>query len=198
MTLPASDAFTGSNWAALSASWTMKVGDLVIYSNGVIPNRAGEESAARWNADTFDNDQYSQVTYVAETAADVAIGVAARMATAAAITYYGWYASTAASYLFKVVASTWTQLGSDGASPAVNDVMRLEISGTTVTPKLNGTTADIGAQSDSAIASGAAGLASFNSSTGARIDNWAGGNLTGEPPAYQPRPPAAIDSVMVY
>jgi hypothetical protein len=178
--LPATDAFTGTNGTALttySSNWTNNAGVFAIQSNSVHANSAGTECGAHWNADTFNNNQYGQCVYVAEDTDTYAIGPAVRCAASGA-TYYGFYSSTTASYLFKMVSGTWAQLGSDGASWTINDVARLEVSGTTLTPTINGSTlSPPGAQTDSSIASGYAGITGYSNSTASRIDNWEGGNL---------------------
>ena len=69
MTLPASDAFTASNGTALqtySVNWTIQNGGFTINSNQVGPAQSGAECGAFWNADSFDNDQYSQATLAEE------------------------------------------------------------------------------------------------------------------------------------
>ena len=187
--LPATDAFTGTNGTALttySANWLLNSGNFAINTNAVYPNQSGTESGARWNADTFGNNQYAQGKLANITTAGQTIGVAVRAATSGAASYYGFYADGSGggkTFLFKMVAGTWTQLGSLGAALAVNAVLRLEVSGTTLTPKVNGSTqSPPGAQTDSAHSSGAAGISGYSVSTSMRLDDWEGGNLGGGPP----------------
>lgn len=179
MTLPATDNFTAANGTDLvtyNASWTYNGGVFAINSNAVYSNSAGIETGAHWNADAFNNDQYAQGV-CAIIAALRWIGVAVRC-HASAQTYYGYYGSNADRYLFKEVAATWTQIGSAGGAFIAADVIRLEVSGTTLTPKLNGSTdATIGAQTDSAISSGSAGISGSSLSTVVSLDDWEGGNL---------------------
>ena len=179
MALPATDAFTGTNGTALQTynpSWTINNGAFVINTSSVAANSAAAESAARWNADAFANDQYSQVV-VAAIGSATNIGPAVRCSTSGAATYYGYYANGFAAQLFKNVAGTWTQFGANGAAVAVADTLRLEVAGSTLTPKKNAATDPIGAFTDSAIASGAAGICGFDANTLNRSDNWEGGNL---------------------
>jgi len=187
--LPATDAFTGTDGTALttySANWSLNSGNFVINTNAVAPNQATTECGARWNADTFGNDQYAQGKLANSTTTGQTIGVAVRAATGGAASYYGFYADGSGggkTFLFKMVAGTWTQLGSLGAALAVNAVLRLEVSGTTLTPKVNGSTqSPPGAQTDSAHSSGAAGISGYSVSTSMRLDDWEGGNLGGRPP----------------
>lgn len=181
MALPATDPFTGSNGTLLpsySANWASNGGDLQIQSNAYAPNTSTTEIGARWTADAFNNDQYSQSTLVAkEGTADYTIGVGVRHAAAATKTYYGYYADgDATSYIFKEVAGTWTQLGATLGGVSVGVVMRLEVSGTTLTAKLDGVTQTT--RSDSSISSGVAGLTGYNTTAAQRADNWEGGNVS--------------------
>ena len=184
--LPATDTFTlgGAVDQALtvySANWTANNGALLVSAgtDDVSSNTTSTETAAHWNADTFADDQYAQGTITAAGASSL-IGVAVRCA-ASANTYYGFYGYNGASYLFSVKAGVWAQLGSDGGAFEVGDVIRLEVSGNTLTPKINGsTTGTPGQQTDSSspIASGYAGLCGYDLSVNNRIDNWQGGNLS--------------------
>lgn len=187
MSLPASDTFTGTNNDQLttySANWALNNGDFDIQSNALAPDAPSTECGAFWNADSFNNDQYAKVTLIAELATP-AVGPAVRCAGAGVATYYGLYNVTGGIYMFKMVAGTWTQLGTTIASAAVNDVLKLSVSGTTLTYNLNGV--DRTTRTDSAIASGKAGVCGFDDNTGARMDNWEGGDIgggaTGQPTA---------------
>jgi hypothetical protein len=195
--LPATEAFTNTDGTALtthSASWTLRNGNFAINTNAVYPNDAVNYGMAYWNADTFSNNQYAQFTLVAA-ASGGAIGVATRMA-AGANTAYGYIKDSGTSdrAFFKRVAGTFTEFGYAASGTAVNDVFRLEANGTTIRPIRNGST-DTGvggAVTDSAIASGAAGLVSNTTTvTTTRGDNWEAGNL----PA--PFSPGAINNPII-
>ncbi len=189
MALPATDTFTAANGTALttySGSWSLSGGDFQINSNAVGPNKNNQECGAYWNADAFDAAQYATGT-ISSVGDSHDVGPAVR--GAASGNYFGFYAAKFdASYLFKVVATVWTQLGSSGAEFALNDVVRLEADGTTITPKVNGVTLDPpGAQTSTSLPTGAAGLAGYHSGTTMLLDNWEGGNLAGGV-VYIPRP----------
>lgn len=181
MTLPASDTFTGTNGTALqtyNSSWGINTSGFVLNSNALVGTNA-HDAFAYWNADTFDNDQYSQLTAVA-VVADTYVGPAVRMAKSSTQTAYFMQGDSADGlYLMKIVNGTETQLGSAAAVVAANDVLRLEIVGTTLTPKRNGNAINPpGAQTDSSIASGAAGIDIYNNNTGGRVDDWSAGNIS--------------------
>lgn len=177
--LPATDVFTSTNGTALttySSNWTNNDGAFVINTNAVAPNSAGQ-CCAYWNADTFNNNQYSQATV---TAIDswVYIGVGVRIAASAG-TYYGYYSDSAdASYLFKAVSGTFTLLGSFDTVFTTSLAIRIEANDTSIRPMRGGSTASIGTQTDSSISSGSAGIVGADAGTTSRIDNWEGGNIT--------------------
>lgn len=180
MALPATDTFTAANGTALttySANWTLNSGDFAINTNAVYPNSSGNECGAHWNADSFNADQYASGTI--SNAGGNPVGPAVRCHTSSA-SYYGLYGDLSALYMFKYISPTWTQKGSSGGACATNDTLKLEISGTTLTPYKNGgTISPPGAQTDSSIASGYAGITGYSSGTSQRFDTWEGGNLGG-------------------
>lgn len=195
MALPATDSFTAAadglltaysaNWAATSVDmWVFATPDSVTAS-------ANSECACRWSADAFNANQYSQAVIEALGTINWT-GVAVRCAAGAA-TYYGLYpggANQADSYLFKMVAGTFTQIGATGGAWVTSDTIRLEVSGTTLTPIRNGSTyATIGAQTDASIASGSAGLCGYGDESlgSVRVDNWQADNLGGATKAPPPR-----------
>ena len=178
--LPATDAFTGANGTALttySASWTANNGAFAINTNAVYSNSSSTETGAHWNADSFNDAQYAQITVKAIGSASL-IGIAVRAALSAA-SWVEYYGDSTASYLAKMVTSTWTQKGSDGGAFATSHLYRLEGSGTTFTPKDNSSVAGIGAQTDASLTSGYAGIAGYAASSSTRGDDWEGGNLAG-------------------
>lgn len=180
MTLPATDTFTVSSDQALttySASWTYNNGAFTVLaaSDDVKSITSLTETAAHWNADSFNNDQYSQGTKRGTTSN--CIGVAVRCHASSAI-WYGYYTDGGTQWLYKNNGATWTQLSTSTTDVADGDTLRLEVSGTTLTARLNGSTTNAPAsQTDSAIASGYAGLCGYDNST-PRIDDWEGGNLS--------------------
>jgi hypothetical protein len=187
MALPASDSFTTStdqNLTAYSANWSAVSLNMYVFQtpDSCCANGA-DESACRWSADTFNNDHYSQAVIEAIGTVNWT-GVACRCSSSAA-TYYGLYpgsTGTSDSYLFKMVAGTWTQLGPSGGAWATSDTIRLEVTGTTIRPMRNGSTyATIGSQTDSSIASGWAGVCGYGltSLSNVRIDNFLADNLGG-------------------
>ena len=180
MALPAIDVFTTASNQAIatySASWTVNNGAFTVFATGDdVASSAAGDNLAHWNADAFNNNQYGQIVISAAASNDV--GAAARCA-ASAFTGYVFSAGNGASYFSKYVAGVWTALAADGAGYATNDVIRIEVNGTTITPLKNGgTTGTPGPVTDTSIASGSAGIYGYGN-TSSRGDNWEGGNLGG-------------------
>ena len=185
MALPASDAFTSagdSTLQAYSASWTINSGAYSV--NGTddeaFPN-ASSDCIAHWNADTFGNDQYAEVVF--GNLGTYWSGAGVRAAVSAASTYGFWTdGSGANTELFKIVTGTWTQLGSSGSVAwAAGNTLRIEASGTTITPYRNGSVySSIGAQTDSALSSGYGGMTGWGQSSRLQQNNtsWAADNLS--------------------
>ena len=122
----------------------------------------GTSSIAHWEGNTFNNAQYAQV--VIKTIGGFSfIGAAVRCAASTTNTAYYFMAdSSLFSALFKHVAGTETQLGSNAGVFAAGNTIYVDANGTTITPKKNGsTTGTPGAQTDSSISSGYAGLSGY-------------------------------------
>lgn len=185
MALPKTDNFTVGSDTLLtdySASW--KVNNSSAWtvnaaSDAVACTTQGTdgEGACHWEGDSFNNNQYAQGKIVAT---GNPIGAAVRVASGTTGTYYGFYADGGSHYLFKY-SGGWTQIGdTDATDGAVNEVIRLEVSGTNLSPKINGALWGQGVKSDDAIASGYAGLSVYGYGA-TLIDDFEGGNLDTEP-----------------
>lgn len=179
MALPASDTFTGTDGTQLttySSNWTIAVGSggFIIQTNAARPNAIFQITLARWNADTFSNNQYAQGTLTAANSDPG--GVLVRAATDESSNFYGAMSdSDSSTEFFKHVAGSYTLLSSLPFM-ATGDVIRLEVYGSTLAVYKNGI--QHGATlTDSSHASGSAGLTGYSSSA-TSIDNWSAGNLT--------------------
>lgn len=181
MTILATDDFNRAN-GGLGANWTTGTGVQPprIVSNEALGNAAANVCDANYTGalvggGAWPNDQYSQFTIgsVVDTTSDEGVGPACRMASGAQTQYFA-QTNTVETKLYKVVAGTFTQLGVDGAACATGNVLRLECVGDQITVKKNGTTI-IGPITDSAIASGNAGMWCTHA-VGA-IDSFEGGDF---------------------
>lgn len=151
----------------IGANWTIFDGNLSIFQGQVVGNSIG---FALYSAGTFAADQYSEVTLSFS-----AGGQTALVRAAGGDYYYGIIQTGVSTYsITKVVGGSSTTLASGSGTAAVGDVLRLEISGSAITLKNNGSTID--SVSDSSLTSGKAGLGSTD--PGFRIDVWGGGDFS--------------------
>ena len=167
------DNFNRANETPLAGNWTCQPAAGVNLSTNHLTGATDIAwQGAFWNANSFNNDQWSQGTvgtiYHLQ-------GVTVR-ASASTNSFYmfGSYSSTHYR-LYKVTAGTAVQLGSDYGAPVANDVIKLSVTGTVLTPYINGTPQST--VSDATFASGSAGVMLFD--TSANLDDWSGGDNLG-------------------
>lgn len=180
----ATSTFTASDGALPTqiASFSAVRGAMQVRSNAFQGNSSSDESCCRWNADSFNDAQYSQIEIPSLLTSSLYAGAAVRCSNSAE-TYYGYYEDTSNRYFFKMIAGTYTDLVTPvtGASNTAPDTLRIEANGTTITAKLNGATDGSFSTTDASISSGWAGVCAwgqgFASDTSG--DNWDGGNLGG-------------------
>jgi hypothetical protein len=182
MALPASDNFNRADANPIGGNWTTS-GNLAamrLLSNQVKGSTTGT-CGAYWNADAFNDDQYSQIKGVSATYQNT-WGPSVRVAAGGTeICYFFRYQTSTTLRVYKINGGSASQIGSDYSNTYVqNDILRLEVSGqdasAVLTPYINGV-----AQATRA------GSAGFNSgSAGIRqaaatqlMDDWGGGNLGG-------------------
>ena len=181
MALPATDAFTatsGTNLTTYSSNWTVTNGAWDINSNAVTPNQSGN-CAAYWNADTFGNNQYAKGTLKSQ-ASGIETGPAVRMSSGPNCYVYRWKGNGTRKILAKIVDGTFTSFGS-GGTITTDTVVELQVSGTTLTPLLNGSLdTEIGEITDSTFSTGPAGIWGTGDSASSRLDDWEAGNLAND------------------
>lgn len=179
----ASDAFTRADAANLGANWTAKNGGQTpgIFSNAVDVTVTGDQNIAYYNAVTWPNDQYSQATVVAGTAANRAVAVGVRLQAGADRNgYYCGYdrsqTGDANRRLWKFTGGTsvWQELAVDPVDIVATEVIKCQIVGTTLklfvnaVERLSVTVTDY--------ASGNAGIYLDNAAQNvALLDTWSGG-----------------------
>jgi hypothetical protein len=165
------DGSPGSNWTSI----TNETYSPVISSNQLIPS-AGHTTRQGifYNAAAAPNDQYSQITVVANATNND--GPAVRVSDSAE-TFYCLVGTvgTPGSLIFrKVVAGSLSQIGSTISTNFANgDVLKLSVVGTTLTAYVNGSS--VGSTTDSSISSGQFGIFMYGSGSPI-IDNWEGGS----------------------
>lgn len=178
MTQLASDDFDradgglGANWAT-----TTDYTAILIASNEA-EAQASAVCGGRYTATSAPDDGYSEIVVgsVVCTVSDEGIGPAYRI-SASAGTFYLVQTNTTETRLYRVVnASSYTQLGSDGAACVTGDVLRLTCNGTSISVQRNGTTF-IGPVTDATIASGSAGMWAAAGASQGTAASWAFGDL---------------------
>lgn len=174
----ASDTFIGTNGTALtshSANWTLNTGTYEIQSNALEPTAVSANGMASWNAITPNANQYAEVTLgILTGGVGVYLGPAVRIATSGFVGYRCVITSAGDVALQLENGSETTIASSSGHTYTTGDVIRLAISGSSLTCTQNGTT--IASGSDGTLTSGRAGISSYNTS-GTRITSWRMGNL---------------------
>lgn len=186
MTLLASDDFNRADANTLGTSWnTFTVGGEQI---GIATNRAKFKSLGSGDAYssyniTWPNDQYSEAMCIANNAGEgdgVGCGVAVRMDTGGALTLYRAVVNTNGGgqvQLSKVIAGVYTLIANVAVTWFDDDLLRLEVSGTTL--RLYRNNGQIGTNyTDSSVSSGRAGVA-YSSTAGANnsLNSWSAGSL---------------------
>lgn len=196
------DAFTRADNADLGTNWTVQTGNsaLKVATNAAANSTTGADCIENYNALTWPNDQYSQVKVTisgGSAASTEGGGIGCRMATGAN-TLYRCVVGNAGSNnieLKKIVAGTYTSLALRTVTYGAGQVLYLDAQGSTLIIKYNGSQAGASV-SDSAIASGRAGLAfSSGSNMSVTMDDWEGGDFaaaTKAPPPFA-RPPRTIN-----
>lgn len=179
----ASDDFLRGDFPTLGSNWTVSTGSS---SNFEIATNQASNAGGGNTLDSFTNvaapnDQSSQITLKALTSTtDSGPGPAVRIATGAMTAYFA-QCNTTEIKLYKVVANSFSQLGSDAAAAAVNDIIYIEATGSAtvhIVVKKNGSA--IITQDDSAsdrITSGNWGMwvsAGGNPSNTLQVDDWVG------------------------
>jgi hypothetical protein len=171
-----SDTFTYSDGdlATVSAGkWTNLSGptNLVQVASNAIGPSAGSAAVVitTWSGSTV--DQYGQI--VISTLGDFG-GITVR--SNQTHTYYTFQFQNGAgtSEVYKVVLGTATMLSSTAITWSASDTAYIEIQGTTIITKQNGTNRHN--FTDAAIASGSPGIDTYSNTTA--WDNWAGGDFS--------------------
>lgn len=172
----ASDSFTGTNGDSLSTNWTVVQGAWQIQSNAATPNSVGASAAATWNANTFNDDQYAQVTNTAATGSGNYAGVSVRGSTSAfTMTSAVW--DNTDMYVSTWVAGAQTVVAGPITAPTVGQVVRIEAEGTTLRVYFDGVLGGRSYTPAGMQSSGRPGIDGYNNSKTIRIDDWSAGNL---------------------
>jgi hypothetical protein len=168
MALPATDNFNRADAGSLGANWTEQTNGAKIVSNAAHGVNTSVDQRAYWNADVFDGDHYSEVLV------SLVVGGPIVRAQSGANTAYLLQVQGANYILYKVVAGSYTGVGS-GSGSSAPATWRLEVTGTSIDVISNGST--VATHSDGTISGGSAGI--YLDAPGTTLDDWEGGNLGG-------------------
>lgn len=174
-----SDDFNRADETPIASPWFVPTG--VSFPPRLVGNQFGANSGASdvnsiagYTGAAATGDHFSQYTVkVLGTASDQAVCVRVQ---SDAETFYGFDIVDADEQLLKFVSSSYTKIASLTMSNAVvDDVIRLEISGSSLTAKLNGGTVTGSPQTDTSITGGQPGINMLWAAQ--RGDDWSGGDL---------------------
>lgn len=173
------DGALGSNWSTVTGRSALQIASNAVNAASV----AWCAARVATGAATIGNDQYAQAT-IANVGAFDYVGVLVRVDGSG--NGYGVHidgrSGIATNSIFKMTAGGVTgYLGTGSLTVSAGDVLRLEMSGSTLTLKKNGATVDTA--TDATYASGQPGILSDYGNTNVGIlDDFSGGDLASATP----------------
>jgi hypothetical protein len=182
MAVLASDNFDRAD-GGLGANWTTITGMTApaIVSNAVVGD--ADPEGAYYNAVTPPADQWAQVTVTTpltnHAGSGDGVGPAIRIQTGAQ-SQYNMQAQTPDCQVYVANAGSYQQIGSTGTGFVAGDVAYLEIQGTTVVSKKNGSTSGMPTGTDATYASGRFGffIANDLGVVDPKLNDWSGGDFS--------------------
>lgn len=167
-----SDNFNRAD-GGLGANWTTFINALTISSNTVVGTTSSVYNGGFYSAVAFSNDQFSEATVTTFTQAYPGLGI--RLSAAGGGRGYVVIFDAGAVYVERFASgANQADIASFSASLVAGDVIRAEMTSTTITVKLNG--ASLGTITDSNYADGSPGIVLLdNGASGRALDNWSGG-----------------------
>lgn len=180
------DDFEGYSEAALAGQgdWITWMGVITVVtfseSEYVYPNSAGALCGVAYD-DTFDDDQYAENGGYFDVLSGYYIGPGVRLTgSAGSADGYGYAGGSTDSYLFRIDDGSYTVLSDAGDAVTDDDVLRIEIEGTTIRCYKNGdldtSLGSNGTFTDATYSSGKAGIVGLGTG-GNYIPDWEGGDL---------------------
>jgi hypothetical protein len=178
--LPATDNFNRAD-EDLTGNWTQEgSGNMQIVSNEVVGLGGANIQAVWWNADAFSGNHYSQAVLTSYAGGGAYRAVTVRQQSGSLTLYYfgGW---NGVYEIGRYDAGSGTAITSSLGTPSASDVLKLEISGTTLTAYVDGVSVGTGSATSGGgeITGGAAGMATYGAAAVGALDNWEGGNVGG-------------------
>jgi len=172
------DDFNRANANPVGTPWVQldnNVANIRIISNEAACGAGG--GIAYYGDNTFASNQYAQVKITSVvTAAENGGPVVRAQNSGGGNAYVLFVTDATTAKVYKTIAGVWTQLGANCSGTfAQNDILRLEVSGSTLTPKLNGTAISGCERTDTVLTVGRPGA--YMDGADWRLDDWAGGDL---------------------
>lgn len=182
----------GGVWAGPTAYW-----QVMRKATGAGADTAtlGNDCARRYTGVTFSADHYSEITLTSvPTGGQLYFHYVMVRMNATAACYLVTTAADVSSTTIQLYridnAGTYTQIGANitlGSAMAANDVMRLEVAGTTLTVKYNGST--VRTATDSTLATGQPAIGGWAQNSGSNvlfIASWAAADITASAASLPP------------
>lgn len=171
------DDFNRANAATLGANWTNQTANTPSVSSNQCVATASNHHCAYWSANAFNNNQYAKAVVKAVSSGVSYCGVTVRSTGNGGTTNNYHFLTDGAggsghTAIGKFENNVQSFILNISTTFAVNDVIELRVSGTTVSAYKNGAFLD--SVVDTSHASGSAGVHVFGS---AQQDDWEGGNL---------------------
>lgn len=178
----------GTNWDPNTSTWR-------ITANQAQVANAGADAVETWNANTFNNDQFSEATLSVFTGVGTndQSGVGFGVRWAAGVTKTGYWLicnehATLGATVARFDAGAYTFLAQRDADWVQGDLARLEISGQNLAVRKNGTQVGSAISDPGGLASGRVALTySSTADITPSLDNWQGGDLGGVVDNPRPR-----------
>lgn len=173
MTVLATDNFDRANGADLGALWDVVPSTIPLLAFAILSNTAqapGDPCAEMYNGVVWPADQYSQIEIITQTVVGDRIGCCVRASSG---NLYLGGSNTSNVGMEKIVANSFSDIGSTGAAAALNDTLRLEAQGTAIRVYKNGVLHI--STTDSSHATGSAGVFGSAGDINPQLDDWEGG-----------------------
>jgi hypothetical protein len=168
MALPATDNFNRAD-GGLGSNWTTQTGFTAPAISGNRVVSGGGYGFAYWNADVFNDAQYSQVIYYTSGGEP---GVTVRASGSRGYWLYLASAGSNTTNIFRYDSNgNYSNLAGLGSQIGNGDTGKLTANGSTIEAFKNGVS--IGSVTDTTYSSGSAGIEAGT------LDDWEGGNLGG-------------------
>lgn len=167
------DDFNRADSSNLGAGWVEVSGDWSIASNQLSPGNAGGTILLRAATAAATDDNFTQATIAATTAASQ--GVGCRGDTNFQNGYL-WRNDGTSWNLFSVVGGSFTSIGSFAAAAAPGDVAKVQAVGTTIKAFVNGV--ERVSVTDSGVTTGKNAFVRSESTSGLRYDNFSSGDVS--------------------